>query len=99
MELVTEVVVVPPVEPRIGTGGRHAQHVTQGVDDQHRLLVFGLLERVVQVQHQVVNVERHPTYGKDEGDRDKQRVESPQSLYKQIKITITYFPQIADTIS
>lgn len=79
-KLVAEIVVVPAVEPRVGAGGRHAQHMTNGVDDEHRLLIFGLLKGVVQVEHQVVDVEWHPANGEDESDRHQQRVESSQPL-------------------
>ena len=85
-KLVAEIVVVPAVEPRVGAGRRHAQHMTNGVDDEHRLLIFGLLKGVVQVEHQVVDVEWHPANGEDESDRHQQRVESPQPLRIRIQI-------------
>jgi len=40
----------------------------------HSLGVFGP-EGIVDVQHEIEDVERHPAHGEDEGDDDQQRVE------------------------
>lgn len=46
----------------------------------HSLGVFGP-EGIVDVQHEIEDVERHPAHGEDEGDDDQQRVEPTQPTF------------------
>ena len=81
-ELVTEVVVVPAVEPRVGARRRHAKDMTHGVYDEHRLLILGLLERIVEIEDEIVDVEWHPAESEYEGDRHQQGIETSQPLLR-----------------
>jgi len=49
LKLVAEIVVEPAVEKGIGAGGRHAEEMTDGVDDEHLFFVIRMPERIVQI--------------------------------------------------
>ena len=51
-----EVAVEPAVEKWIGAGGRHADQMTSGVDEDHLFFVFRSIERVVHIQNEVDDV-------------------------------------------
>jgi len=83
-ELAAEVAVEPAVEKGIGAGGRHADQMTSGVDDDHLFFVFRSIERVVHIQNEVKNVQWHPSNGENEGDCYQQVVPPPQPLRKLV---------------
>ena len=77
-----EVAVEPAVEKGIGAGGRHADQMTSGVDDDHLFFVFRSIERVVHIQNEVDDVQWQPSDGENEGDCYQQVVPPPQPLRK-----------------
>jgi len=64
-ELAAEVAVEPAVEKWIGAGGRHADEMTSGVDDDHFFLVFRSIERVVHIQNEIDDVQWQPSNGEN----------------------------------
>ena len=56
-EIVAKVVVEPAVKKGIDAGWGHLKEVTNGVDDEHFLLVFRVCERVVKIEDQIKDVQ------------------------------------------
>jgi len=52
-----------------------------GVGDDHLLLVFRKLERVVDVKNQIQYIQWEPSDGENEGDGHQKFVPSPQPLH------------------
>ncbi len=56
--------------------------MANSVGDDHFFFVFGELERVLNVNHQIQNVQWEPSGEEYEGDGNQQVVSSPKPLYK-----------------
>ena len=90
-KLAPNIIVEPSIQKGVGAGGAHPDEVAHGVGDHHPLLVLvRLAERVVEIQHEIEDVEREPGDGENQGDPHQELTPPPQTLTTQFENASVY---------